>query len=50
MNDLEYNPATDKKIPATYDITNYAEGKAVCKSHFRNSYILMLIPELLYVP
>lgn len=44
MNDLEYNPATDKKIPATYDITNYAEGKAVCKKSLQEQLHLDVNP------
>lgn len=44
INDLEYNPKTDSKIPAQYDITNYKEGKAICKESLQKQLNLEVNP------
>ena len=44
MNDLEYNPATDNKIPAKYTIKNYEKGKAICKKSLQEQLNLDVNP------
>ena len=44
INDLEYDPKTDEKIPAKYDITNYKEGKAICKKSLQEQLRLEVNP------
>ncbi|MCQ2466513.1 MAG: glycogen synthase [Clostridia bacterium] len=44
INDLEYNPAADTRIPMKYDITNYKEGKATCKKSLQEQLGLDVNP------
>ncbi len=44
MNDLEYNPAKDDKIPMKYTIKNYEKGKAVCKKSLQEQLGLEVNP------
>ena len=44
MNDLEYDPSKDEKIPMKYSIKNYKEGKAVCKKSLQEQLHLDVNP------
>ena len=44
MNDLEYDPANDNKIPMKYSVKNYKEGKAVCKKSLQEQLGLEVNP------
>ena len=44
MNDLEYDPSTDEKIPAKYSIKNYEKGKAICKKSLQEQLNLEVNP------
>ncbi|MCR4688064.1 MAG: glycogen synthase GlgA [Saccharofermentans sp.] len=44
MNDLEYDPSTDEKIPAKYSIKDYEKGKAICKKSLQEQLNLEVNP------
>ena len=44
MNDLEYDPSKDDKIPMKYSIKNYKEGKACCKKSLQEQLNLEVNP------
>ena len=44
MNDLEYDPSKDDKIPMKYSIKNYKEGKAACKKSLQEQLKLDVNP------
>ena len=44
MNDLEYDPSKDDKIPMKYSIKNYKEGKAACKKSLQEQLHLEVNP------
>lgn len=44
MNDLEYDPSTDNKIPMKYSVKNYEKGKAVCKKSLQEQLQLEVNP------
>jgi len=44
MNDLEYDPATDDKIPMKYTIKTYEKGKAACKKSLQEQLGLEVNP------
>ena len=44
MNDLEYNPKTDDKIPMKYSVKNYEKGKAACKKSLQEQLGLDVNP------
>ena len=44
MNDLEYNPKTDDKIPMKYTIKSYEKGKAACKKSLQEQLGLDVNP------
>ena len=44
MNDLEFNPATDDRIPMKYTIKNYEKGKAACKKSLQEQLHLEVNP------
>jgi len=44
INDMEYDPAVDDKIPMKYDINNYKEGKAACKKSLQEQLRLEVNP------
>lgn len=46
INDLEYNPLTDNRIPARYDVSNYKEGKALCKKSLQEQLSLDQDPDV----
>ncbi len=44
MNDLEYDPSKDDKIPMKYSIKNYKAGKAACKKSLQEQLKLEVNP------
>jgi starch synthase len=44
MNDLEYNPKNDDKIPMKYSVKNYEKGKAACKKSLQEQLGLDVNP------
>ncbi|MBQ6303687.1 MAG: glycogen synthase [Clostridiales bacterium] len=44
MNDLEYDPSKDEKIPMKYSIKNYKAGKAACKKSLQEQLNLEVNP------
>ena len=44
INDLEYNPKKDDKIPVKYDIKTYKKGKAACKESLQKQLGLEVNP------
>ncbi len=44
INDLEYNPKKDDKIPVKYDIKTYQKGKAACKESLQKQLGLEVNP------
>ena len=44
INDLEYNPKKDEKIPVKYDIKTYQKGKAACKESLQKQLGLEVNP------
>ncbi|MBO7452612.1 MAG: glycogen synthase, partial [Clostridiales bacterium] len=46
INDMEYNPKTDDKIPQKYDIKTFKKGKAVCKESLQKQLNLDVNPRV----
>lgn len=44
INDLEYDPSTDNKIPAKYNIKTFKKGKAICKESLQKQLNLDVNP------
>lgn len=46
INDLEYRPSVDSSLPMKYDISNYEEGKVVCKKSLQEQLKLDINPDV----